>query len=61
MKRTGLSSVLDRAGRIVADKKVVKAAKIAAAGATSIWLMLRVRKELYGPGGTKLDRHRRRD
>lgn len=47
--------------RVATDSRVVRAAKIAGAGVTAVWMLLRVRKELYGPGGTKLSRYRRRD
>lgn len=61
MKRSSISSAVDRVTKVATDSKVIKAAKIVGAGAAGIWMLLRVRKELYGPGGTRLTRNRRRD
>jgi len=60
MKRPVISSAVDRVARIATGANVLKAAKIAGAGVAGVWMLLRVRKELYGPGGTKLSRYRRR-
>lgn len=60
MKRPDISSAVDRVARVATGSKVIRAAKIVGAGAAGVWMLLRVRKELYGPGGTKLSRHRRR-
>ncbi len=42
------------------NSRIVQALKITAGAATTIWLAMRVRKELYGPGGTRLERGPRR-
>jgi hypothetical protein len=36
---------------------VFRALEVSATVATTAWLALRVRKNLYGPGGTKLSRY----
>jgi len=36
---------------------VFRALEVSAGVATAAWLALRVRKHLYGPGGTKLSRY----
>ena len=36
---------------------IFKALEVTAGVATTAWLALRVRKNLYGPGGTKLSRY----
>jgi hypothetical protein len=36
---------------------ILKALEVTAGVATTVWLALRVRKNLYGPGGTKLSRY----
>jgi hypothetical protein len=36
---------------------IFKALELSAGVATTAWLALRVRKNLYGPGGTKLSRY----
>lgn len=42
------------------EKSGIKTVLAVTAGVTSaIWLALRVRKDLYGPGGTKLSRYDR--
>ena len=40
--------------------RILQALQITAAAASTIWLAMRVRKELYGPGGTRLERGPRR-
>ena len=60
MKRSDISSAVDQAAKVATSKKVVRAAKIVGAGLAGVFMALRVRKELYGPGGTKLSRKRNR-
>ena len=60
MKTPDISAALDRATKVATSKKVVRAAKIVGAGLAGVFMALRVRKELYGPGGTKLSRKRGR-
>jgi hypothetical protein len=60
MKRPDISSTVDRVTKVATSKKVVRVAKIVGAGLAGAFMALRVRKELYGPGGTKLSRNRRR-
>jgi hypothetical protein len=38
-------------------KKIEKAVTITAGVAATVWAVLRLRRELYGPGGTKLSRY----
>lgn len=61
MKRSDISSAVSRVTRVANGEKVVRAAKIVGAGLAGVWMLMRVRKELYGPGGTKLSRYRRRE
>ena len=60
MKRSDISSAVDQATKVATSKKVVRVAKIVGAGLAGVFMALRVRKELYGPGGTKLSRMRGR-
>jgi len=60
MKRSDISSAVDQATKVATSKKVVRVAKIVGAGLAGVFMALRVRKELYGPGGTKLSRKRGR-
>lgn len=34
-----------------------RAAKITAGAAAAVWVALKLRRELYGPGGTKMSRY----
>jgi len=38
-------------------KEVERAIKVTAATAASIWVMLRLKRELYGPGGSRMSRY----
>lgn len=40
--------------------RLEKAAKITAGTAAAIWVALKLRRELYGPGGTKMSRYDKR-
>lgn len=40
-------------------KQIEKVAKVTAGTAAALWMVLRLRRELYGPGGTKLSRYQR--
>lgn len=39
--------------------KVQQALKVTAGTAAAIWMVLRLKRELYGPGGTKMSRYDR--
>lgn len=39
--------------------QIEKAVKITAGTAATIWMMLRLKRELYGPGGTRMSRYDR--
>jgi hypothetical protein len=39
--------------------KLDKAIKVTAGTAAAIWVVLKLRRELYGPGGTKMSRYDR--
>lgn len=39
--------------------KVQQALKVTAGTAAAIWVVLRLKRELYGPGGTKMSRYDR--
>ena len=60
MKTPDISSAVDRVTKVATDARVVRVAKFVGAGVVGLWMALRVRKELYGPGGTKLSRYRPR-
>lgn len=34
-----------------------KAAKVTAGAAAAVWVVLQLRRELYGPGGTRMSRY----
>jgi hypothetical protein len=38
-------------------EKLQKAAKVTAGTAAAIWMVLRLKRELYGPGGSKMSRY----
>jgi len=40
-------------------KQIEKVAKVTAGTAAAVWMVLRLRRELYGPGGTRLSRYQR--
>jgi len=37
--------------------KIERAAKVTAGTAAAIWVVLKLRRELYGPGGSKMSRY----
>jgi hypothetical protein len=39
-------------------KKLEKAAKVTVGTAAALWMVLRLKRELYGPGGSKMSRYR---
>jgi hypothetical protein len=39
--------------------KLDKAIKVTAGTAAAVWVVLKLRRELYGPGGTKMSRYDR--
>jgi hypothetical protein len=41
------------------DSRLEKAIKVTAGTAAAIWVVLKLRRELYGPGGTKMSRYDR--
>ena len=53
-----LSGITDRIPH-VNRQQFEKAAKVTAGTAAAIWVVLKLRRELYGPGGTKLSRYDR--
>lgn len=38
-------------------KQIEKAVKVTAGTAVAAWMVLRLRRELYGPGGSKMSRY----
>ena len=40
-------------------QQIEKAVKVTAGTATAVWVVLRLRRELYGPGGTRMSRYDR--
>ena len=39
-------------------KQIEKVAKVTAGTAAAVWMVLRLKRELYGPGGSKMSRYR---
>ena len=37
--------------------RLEKAVKVTAGTAAAVWMVLKLRRELYGPGGTKMSRY----
>ncbi len=37
--------------------RIEKAIKVTAGTAAAVWVVLRLRRELYGPGGTRMSRY----
>ncbi|MEO5579866.1 MAG: hypothetical protein ABIR58_04355 [Gemmatimonadaceae bacterium] len=60
MKVEEAAEAIRRAVRLPEKSRIFQVLKITAGAASTIWLAMRVRKELYGPGGTRLDRYPRR-
>ena len=60
MKAEEAVDVVRRAIRAPQKSMIFKALQITVGAASTIWLAMRVRKELYGPGGTRLERGPRR-
>jgi hypothetical protein len=46
--------------RPVNRSKIERAAKVTAGTAAAIWVVLRLKRELYGPGGSKMSRYDRK-
>ena len=40
-------------------QQIEKAASVTAGTAAAIWVILRLKRDLYGPGGTRLSRYNR--
>ena len=40
-------------------EQIEKAVKVTAGTAAAIWVVLRLKRELYGPGGTRMSRYDR--
>jgi hypothetical protein len=51
-----LNSIRDRI-RPPRDGKLGNLIKVAAGTAAAVWVVLQLRRELYGPGGTKMSRY----
>lgn len=60
MKIEEAADAIRRVVRPPQKSRIFKALKITAGVVSTIWLAMRVRKELYGPGGTRLTRYPRR-
>jgi hypothetical protein len=39
-------------------KQIENAVKVTAGTAATVWMVLRLKRELYGPGGSKMSRYR---
>jgi hypothetical protein len=57
MKLGDTMRALRRPKKSPARRTIIRALEFGAGAASALWLSLRVRKQLYGPGGTKLSRH----
>lgn len=51
-----LSSITDRFTP-PKNSKLEKAIKVTAGTAAAVWVVLKLRRELYGPGGTRMSRY----
>ena len=60
MKVKKAADAVRRVVRAPQMSTIFKALRITVGAASTIWLAMRVRKELYGPGGTRLERGPRR-
>ncbi len=38
-------------------KQIEKAAKVTAGAVGAVWMVIRLRRELYGPGGSKMSKY----
>ena len=54
-----LSSITERLAPTKKTGKMQQALKVTAGTAAAIWVVLRLKRELYGPGGTKMSRYDR--
>ena len=59
MKPNELITVVRRKVRAPRKDDVKTIVTVTAGVASAIWLALQIKRELYGPGGTKLSRHDR--
>jgi hypothetical protein len=59
MKPNELVTVVRRRVRAPRKGDVKTVVAVTAGVASAIWLALQIKRELYGPGGTKLSRHNR--
>jgi hypothetical protein len=57
MKLASAIQAIRHPGKAKKRSLVFRALEVSAGVATTAWLALRVRKQLYGPGGTKLSRY----
>lgn len=55
-KKNPLSSITDRVSP-QRRKQIEKAVKVTAGTAAAVWMVLRLKRELYGPGGSKMSRY----
>ena len=53
-----LSSITERLAP-PKHSKLEKAIKVTAGTAAAVWVVLRLKRELYGPGGTRMSRYDR--
>ena len=51
-----LSAITERLPR-ARREQIEKAAKVTVGTAAAIWVVLKLRRELYGPGGTRMSRY----
>ncbi len=59
MKLDNPLDVIRRRIRPTRHEKIEKALKVTAGTAAAVWMVLRLKRELYGPGGTKMSRYDR--
>jgi hypothetical protein len=55
-KKNPLSSIADRVSP-KRRKQIEKVVKVTAGTAAALWMVLRLKRELYGPGGSKMSRY----
>ena len=58
--KNSLSSITKRVSKRVSPKRrkqLENVAKVTAGTAAAVWMVLRLKRELYGPGGSKMSRY----
>ena len=57
MKLGDTFQTIRRSAKTPSKGTMIRVLEVGAGAASALWFALRVRKQLYGPGGTKLNRY----